>query len=66
MKEINKTGKNILYHAIEDHEKQAHNFIFDITKTKLINDEIIERVNKLYSFKKVSWLEKVIIKRENK
>lgn len=66
LKEINKTGKNILYHAIEDHEKQAHNFIFDITKTKLSSDEIIERVNKLYSFKKVSWLEKVIIKRENK
>ena len=66
LKEINGTGKNILFHAIEDHEKQAHNFIFDITKTKLTNDEIIERLNKLYSLNKVSWLEKVIIKKENK
>lgn len=40
LKEISGIGKNILFHAIEDHEKQAHNFIFDISKTKLKNEEI--------------------------
>lgn len=66
LKEINGIGKNILFHAIEDHEKQAHNFIFDISKTKLSNNEIIERLNKLYLTKKVDWLNKIIIKREEK
>lgn len=66
LKEITGVGKNILFHAIEDHEKQAHNFIFDISKTKLSNNEIIERLNKLYSIKKVDWLNKIIVKREEK
>lgn len=66
LKEINGVGKNILFHAIEDHEKQSHNFIFEFTKSKLNDDEIIERLCKLYSIKKVYWLDKVIIKREKK
>lgn len=27
LKEINGNGKNILFHAVENHEKQAKNFI---------------------------------------
>ena len=57
LREITEIGKNILFHAIEDHERQAHNFIFDITKTKLRNEEIMERLEKLY---------KIIIKSHNK
>lgn len=65
LKEINGTGKNILFHAIEDHERQAHNFIFDISKTKLTNNEIMERLDKLYSLNKVRWLDVIIIMKEN-
>ena len=63
LKEITGVGKNILFHAVEDHKKQAHNFIFDITKTKLKNEEIIERLEKLYQLKSLYWLDKIIIKR---
>ncbi len=66
LKEINGKGNNILFHAIEDHEKQSHNFIFDVSKSELTDKEILSRLNKLYSLKKVSWLEKVIIKRNEK
>lgn len=65
LKDINGIGKNILFHAVEDHERQAHNFIFDITKSKLNTDEILERLEKLYSLKKINWLDKVIIKRND-
>lgn len=64
LKEISGTGKNILFHAVENHEKQAHNFIFDITKSSLTDDEVMKRLNKLYSLEKIKWLEKVIIKKE--
>lgn len=66
LKEINGIGKNILFHAIEDHKKQSHNFIFDISRTTLTDNEIIERLNKLYSIKKVDWLDKIIVKRNEK
>ncbi len=65
LKEINGVGKNILFHAIEKHEKQAHNFIFDATNSKLTNVEILQRLDKLYSIKKVNWLEQIIVKRKN-
>ena len=66
LKEITGNGKNILFHAIEDHEKQAHNFIFDITKSKLTDKEILDRLKKLYTIKKVNWLDKIIVKRDSK
>lgn len=55
--------------AIKSHRNQTHNFIIDLTGSNL-NDEII--VNQVYNaFTKDSkfyrkWLEKVIIKRDNK
>lgn len=65
LKEINECGKNILFHAIEDHRLQTCNFIFDLSKTSLTNFEIIDRINKLYNIKKVNWLDKIILKRNN-
>ena len=66
LKEITGQGKNILYHAIEDHKKQATNFIFDFSKSSLTDAEIFTRISKLYTYNKVSWLNKIIIKREDK
>ncbi len=66
LKEINGNGNNVFFHAIEDHKKQAHNFIFDISKSLLTNKEVIERINKLYLLKKVCWFDKAIIKRDDK
>lgn len=63
LKEINGQGKNILFHAIEDHRLQASNFIFDFSNSSLTNLEIVERINKLYRIKRFNWLNKVILKR---
>lgn len=66
LKDINGKGKNVLFHAVEKHENQAHNFIFDVTNSKLKDEEILNRLEKLYLIKKVKWLDKIIIKRNNK
>lgn len=64
LKEINGNGKNILFHAIEDHQLQAHNFVFDFSNSSLTDLDILKRINRLYSIKKLYWLNKIILKRD--
>ena len=66
LKKINGNGKNVFFHAIEKHEKQAHNFIFDLSTSALTDLEINDRLNKLYKIPRLSWLNKIIIIRNNK
>lgn len=66
LKEINSKGKNILFHAVENQEKQSHNFIFDVSNSTLTDLEIDERINSLYKFPKLKWLDKIIIKRDER
>lgn len=47
-------------------KSKQKNFVFDVTESTLTDIEIMERIRKLYSLKKLKWLDKVIIKRENK
>lgn len=63
LKEINGNGKNIFFHAVEKHEKQSHNFIFDVSNSILSIDEIDARINLLYKLPKLKWLDKIIIKK---
>lgn len=63
LKEINGNGKNIFFHAVEKHEKQSHNFIFDVSNSILSIDEIDVRINLLYKLPKLKWLDKIIIKK---
>lgn len=63
LKEINGNGKNIFFHAVEKHEKQSHNFIFDVSNSILSIDEIDARINLLYKLPKMKWLDKIIIKK---
>lgn len=66
LKEINGNGKNVFFHAVENHEKQSHNFIFDVTNSSLTDLEIDDRINFLYKLPKLKWLDKIIIKRGKK
>lgn len=61
LKEIEGVGKNVLDRAIKDKKEQATNFIFDVTKTDLHNDEILERINKLYQSKRREWVETIML-----
>ena len=65
LKEIFGSGKNILYHAIEYQRKQAPNFIFDFSNSKLSIAEIYVRVEKLFQLKKLDWLNTIIVKKHN-
>jgi len=65
LKQIFGIGKNVLFHAIEDHRLQAHNFIFDFSHSKISNNEIFKRINKLFLIKSVNWLEIIILIRNN-
>ena len=66
LKEIFGSGKNILYHAVEYQRKQASNFIFDFSNSKLNIDEIYDRAEKLFQLKKLDWLNIIIIIKHNK
>ncbi len=66
LKEIFGSGKNILYHAVEYQRKQASNFIFDFSNSKLNIDEIYDRAEKLFQLKKLDWLNTIIIIKHNK
>lgn len=46
-------------------KKQAKNFILDITKCKLNNDNIIEQIKKIYIAKNREWIDKIIIFNNN-
>ncbi len=63
LKEINGNGKNVFFHAVEKHEKQSHNFIFDVSNSCLTDLEVEDRINSLYKLPKMKWLDKIIIKR---
>lgn len=66
LKEINGYSKYSFGHAVEGKKKQANNFIFDITKSKLSKKDIYVQLNLLFASKHTSWISKVIIKDNKK
>lgn len=65
LKEIKGTGKNTLDNAIRKQEKQASNFIFDVSKTTMNNKEIIRQIENIYKSKHREWVNKIIIVKNN-
>jgi len=61
LKIISGDSKTVLYSSVRKHEKQAHNFIFDITKTSLSLVEIEEQIKYIYRRLDLIWLDTVII-----
>ena len=56
---------NAIYTSIRRDSKQASNFIFDISKSKLTIKAVVRQVEYLYKSKKLCWLNNVIIKKNN-
>ena len=50
--------------SIKKKKNQSHNFIIDVSKSKLSNDELINQIEKIYINRK--WINKVIVKRNEK
>lgn len=63
LKEIFGNGKNTLFHAVEKKKGQSNNFIFDLTKSKLSNDEIIRQLGSIFTLNKTNWVEKIMLKK---
>lgn len=66
LKEINSYSKNIIDNIVNGTRKQTSNFIFDIKNGKISEKEIIKQIKKIYSSSYRKWINKIIIKRNNK
>lgn len=64
LKEINGNGKHTLDSAIKKKKSQANNFIFDLSNSKMTNDEAIRQLDLIFNSKDRKWLEKIILKRD--
>ncbi len=61
LKEIKGKGKNTLDNTICKKEKQANNFIFDISETELKYNEIINQISNIYKSEHRKWVDKIIL-----
>ncbi len=66
LKEIFGNGKNTLDTAISKKKKQSSNFIFDITNTEMSETEAIKQIQRIYKSNNRTWVEKLILIRDNK
>ena len=54
-------GPNTLNKMIEKKEKQAHNFIFDISKTKMTREMAINQIKQIFNSNYRFWVETIIL-----
>lgn len=66
LKEINSNGKRVFDNRINGNKEQSKNYIFDVTNSKLANKEIINQIRHIYSPRDRQWVDKVIVKRNQK
>lgn len=64
LKTINGSGKRVLEDSIKKKKRQAKNFIFDITNSKIEKYNLFEQLKKLYNSKATDWIDKIIIKKD--
>ena len=65
LKEITGNGKYTIQGNIKGKSEQSNNFIIDITKSKLCQEEIKEQIERIYNSKHYLWLDKIILIRNN-
>lgn len=61
LKEIMGNGKYVIQGNVKNKQKQADNFIIDITKSKLNEDDAIKQIINIYNSKHYLWLDKIIL-----
>ncbi len=66
LKEIFGNGKNTLDTAISKKKKQSNNFIFDITNTEMLEIDAIKQIQRIYKSNNRTWVEKVVLIKNNK
>lgn len=66
LKEVTGVGKRAVDSAIKRKKTQSPNFIIDITDNKLSEKELIEQVKKIYKTSGREWVDKIIVKKDDK
>ena len=61
LKEIKKNGKNTIENAVKKQEKQAHNFVIDISETSLSKNDIYFQIDGIYKSQFRKWVETIMI-----
>lgn len=60
------SGKNTLYGMVKSKKKQANNFVICADKTLLLNEELERQINDIYKSKHTSFVDSIILIRENR
>lgn len=66
LKEIRGNSKNTLDNAIRKQEKQAKNFVFDITNTKMDQEQAISQIHNIYNSAHREWIDKIVLIKNDK
>lgn len=66
LKEISGNGKNTLDSAIKKQEKQAENFIFDISKSEMSEKEAVNQIEKIFNSEHRKWIKQIILIKNDK
>lgn len=61
LKQISGNGKYVIQGNLKGKQKQADNFVIDITKSNMSTDEAIRQVENIYNSKHFLWLDRIIL-----
>lgn len=66
LKELSGTSKNLVYNAIAKKKRQASNFILDISKSPLDENEIVRQIEEIYWSRHTMFVQKIIVIKDEK
>lgn len=66
LKELSGSSKNLVYNAIAKKKRQASNFILDISKSPLDENEIVRQIEDIYWSRHTVFVEKIIVIKDEK
>lgn len=61
LKQISGNGKYVIQGNLKGKQKQADNFVIDITKSEMSTDEAIRQIENIYNSKHFLWLDRIIL-----
>lgn len=61
LKQISGNGKYVIQGNLKGKQKQADNFVIDITKSEMSIDEAIRQIENIYNSKHFLWLDRIIL-----
>ncbi len=66
LKELSGSSKNLVYNAIAKKKRQSSNFILDISKSPLDENEIVRQIEDIYWSRHTMFVQKIIVIKDGK